>query len=888
MTSPAGFPAIDFSVCEVERIDAPGAIQNFGMLFALDRRTLRLSHISRNAAGLLAETPEAAIGKKPAVLAAALGLEMDLAAICRKMRAGADGSRVQAVEIARDDRASYQLSLGLGHFLLERRFEPANAPAPDEVDAWRDAFSARLAGAGENVFALAQRTTALVRDLIRFDRIMVYRFAADATGEVIAESRAHDMIPYLGLRYPATDIPAQARRLYLDNRLREIADTQALTEPLHPPCAADAPAPVDLSTSILRAISPYHLQYTSNMGVRATIVASLVVDGKLWGLIACHHRAPRLVAAAHRAALRAAADALSQSVALSLLGTDSRLRARKNEALAGIEQVLSTGGNSAHLLLEKMIVGTRADGAMLCRGAEVIAVGSTPFADALPSIGQLLSEGARDGIIAVDNLGRFLNAPDSPLQNSAGAAGIVAPGDPPILLVAFRDEFVHSVTWGGDPRHAAEVDPVSGSLSPRNSFASWRETVTGTSRPWDEHVAAFLRGLLEMRAFHGAASRMNADMRALRDDLANHDALRTAVMNVTLDGMTLALAADVDGSVRIVSGNRAFIMLFDLQPEECRTIQLADLVGRLGIYEPLASLPAVSDIVAWSPAQGPRNIVLRRRSVLDTLFDGARRNWDIYIFQDVTEMRRREEALAAAFEHTLGEVRARTEFLANMSHELRTPLNAVLGFSEVIASSMYGPHSNPKYEEYGQNIHGAGTHLLDLIDRLLVLSQIEARKRVLAETVFDLCGLVDECAAWVREQPGNAKPAITVENPIGAVSVFADALALRQIAINLIGNAAKFTPADGVVTITVDTDEMGAPRMIVRDNGPGIAADILPQLFQPFRQGEGAYARSHGGVGLGLSIVKGLIQLHGGTVRLTSGKGTGTEVIVLLPAARRR
>jgi two-component system cell cycle sensor histidine kinase PleC len=175
-----------------------------------------------------------------------------------------------------------------------------------------------------------------------------------------------------------------------------------------------------------------------------------------------------------------------------------------------------------------------------------------------------------------------------------------------------------------------------------------------------------------------------------------------------------------------------------------------------------------------------------------------------------------------------------------------------------------------------------------LIDRLLILSQIEARKRVLSETAFDLCDLVDQCAEWVVEQPGDAKPEITVKRPVGAVSVFADALAMRQVAINLIGNAAKFTPPEGNVVVTVDADEMGAPRMIVRDNGPGIAADLLPQLFQPFRQGEGAYAKSRGGVGLGLSIVKGLIQLHGGTVRLVSSKGAGTEVIVLLPAARRR
>ena len=292
--------------------------------------------------------------------------------------------------------------------------------------------------------------------------------------------------------------------------------------------------------------------------------------------------------------------------------------------------------------------------------------------------------------------------------------------------------------------------------------------------------------------------------------------------------------------------------------------------------------------MVWSPAQGPRNILLQRRSVLDTLIDGVRQNWDIYIFQDVTERKRREEALAAAFENALSEVRAKAEFLANMSHELRTPLNAVLGFSEVIAASMFGPHSNPKYEEYGQNIHGAGAHLLELIDRLLTASQLEARKRVLSESTFDLAAVVSDCATWISEQPGDAKPPISVVEPVGPVHVFADELAMRQIAINLIGNAVKFTAPGGKVTVTIKTDDMGAPELTVLDNGPGIAPELLTQLFQPFRQGEGAYAKRHGGVGLGLSIVKGLVQLHGGLVRLRSNETAGTEAIVLLPVMRRR
>ena len=289
--------------------------QGFGMMFVLDRHTLRLSHLSRNAEGVLGESAESSIGKEAAALTDALGLEIDLQAICRRIDDGDVAKGAQPIEIAHDAQASYLLSRGPRHFLLERRPEPPMAPSSDDSDLWLSNLRARFAAMGGNIFAVAQLATDNVRSLTDFDRVMLYRFAADATGEVVAESRVHNVVPYLGLRYPATDIPSQARRLYLENRIREIFDTQAFTEPLHPPCAANDPDPIDLSTSILRAISPYHLQYTSNMGVRATLVASVIVDGKLWGLLACHHRLPKLVRSAHREAVLAAVEALAASIA---------------------------------------------------------------------------------------------------------------------------------------------------------------------------------------------------------------------------------------------------------------------------------------------------------------------------------------------------------------------------------------------------------------------------------------------------------------------------------------------------------------------------------------------------------------------------------------------
>jgi signal transduction histidine kinase len=358
------------------------------------------------------------------------------------------------------------------------------------------------------------------------------------------------------------------------------------------------------------------------------------------------------------------------------------------------------------------------------------------------------------------------------------------------------------------------------------------------------------------------------------------------VGNVALDGIAISVLTDCDDVVRMVGGSRAFARLFDIDPEECEGLPLSELTGRLGFPLPWRS-PQANEVVVWSESDGPRNIVVMRRSALDTLIDGVRKTWEVRVFQDVTQARRREEGLAVAFEQALGEARGKAEFLANISHELRTPLNAVLGYAEVISGQMFGPDAAVKYSEYATDIHSAGAHLLALIDHLLMVSEIEAEKRVLHVTQFDLGELVAECARWVAEQPGPAKPEISVNRPAEGLMVEADAVAMYQVTINLIGNAAKFTPPSGHVSVTVMVDAMGGPVLSVKDDGPGVSPELIADLFQPFRQGEGVYARRHGGVGLGLSIVKGLIQLHGGTVRMISQLGHGAEVIARLPPTLR-
>ncbi len=229
---------------------------------------------------------------------------------------------------------------------------------------------------------------------------------------------------------------------------------------------------------------------------------------------------------------------------------------------------------------------------------------------------------------------------------------------------------------------------------------------------------------------------------------------------------------------------------------------------------------------------------------------------------------------------------SKSRFLATMSHELRTPLNAIMGFSEVMQAEVMGPIGKPCYKEYAGNIHDSGRHLLNLINEILDLSRIEAGKYELVEERTRLSDVTEDCHRLLKLR-AEAKGLEIVETIAdGLPQVWADQRAMRQICLNLMSNALKFTPKGGTITVTLDNAAGGAQRLSVRDTGPGIPADEIPKVLQPFGQGSLAHKTAEGGTGLGLSIVQSLIELHGGTFELKSELRRGTEAIVILPARR--
>ncbi len=229
---------------------------------------------------------------------------------------------------------------------------------------------------------------------------------------------------------------------------------------------------------------------------------------------------------------------------------------------------------------------------------------------------------------------------------------------------------------------------------------------------------------------------------------------------------------------------------------------------------------------------------------------------------------------------------AKSRFLATMSHELRTPLNAILGFSEVMKAEIMGPMQNKVYKDYAGSIHESGRHLLHLINEILDLSRIEAGKYELVEEPLRLTDVIEDCHRLLKLRAEGRGLRIVEDLDERLPQLWADERAVRQICLNLMSNAIKFTPRGGEITLSIRAGADGGQVLSVRDNGPGIPREEIPKVMQAFGQGSLAHQSAEGGTGLGLPIVKNLIELHGGTFELQSEMRKGTEAIVTFPKQR--
>lgn len=230
--------------------------------------------------------------------------------------------------------------------------------------------------------------------------------------------------------------------------------------------------------------------------------------------------------------------------------------------------------------------------------------------------------------------------------------------------------------------------------------------------------------------------------------------------------------------------------------------------------------------------------------------------------------------------------RAKTQFLANMSHELRTPLNAIMGFSEILHQQLYGPVGDERYRDYASDIYSSGEHLLGLVNDLLDVACIEAGRMQLDEETCDMAELAALAVQQIARRAEQAGLSLVSHLPKDLPMLRVDARKIRQILINLLTNAVKFTPAGGTITLTIGPTRQGAIFVCVQDTGVGIDDAEIPAILEKFGQAENELSRNNEGVGLGLPLCKALVEMHAGSFHIKSKPGIGTRAYFILPASR--